>query len=312
LALSDAMDRRGIKGEGLHANIPYFFRIKRDILQDPAPLVSIVVPFKDKPEFLDSCIGTILDKSTYRNFEVVGISNNSEERETFERMAELGSRDSRVRFIEHNVPFNFSALVNEGVRQSRGEHVVLLNNDVEIITWDWIEALLEHSQRPDIGVVGGKLFYDNNTIQHAGIIVGIGGYAGHPHKHFGARRAGYFNRAHIQHNLSAVTGAFMMVRKAVYDSVGGFNEDEFKVACNDVDFCLRVRETGLNNIFTPYAAGYHYESSSRGYEDTPEKQQRFEREKKAFSERHAVILASGDPYYNPNLSLDNEHFGIRL
>lgn len=312
LALEESLARRGENAEVLHGNIPYFFRVKRAVVDSSENTVSIIIPFKDKPDLLESSIGNILKISTYENFEIIGISNNSERDSTFATMRELESRDSRVRFLEHNQVFNFSELTNIGVAASRGRFVSLVNNDVEIINWDWIECLLEHAQRGEVGVVGGKLYYPDNTVQHAGIIVGIGGYAGHPHKHFNSRRSGYFNRASIQHNLSAVTGAFMMFRREVFDAVNGFDQDALKVACNDVDFCLRVREQDLLNVFTPYAHAYHHESLSRGYEDTPEKKARFEAEKKVFQHRHHQVLDAGDPYYNPNLALDNEHFGIQV
>jgi len=311
-ALQETLDRRGEKAKVLHGNIPYFFRVKRDVADRPENRVSIVIPFKDKPDLLDSSIGRMLEVSSYQNFEILGISNNSERESTFDAMRRLESADSRVRFIEHNNPFNFSELCNFGASNSHGEYLAFVNNDIEVINWDWIECLLEHAQRPEVGVVGGKLYYPDNTIQHAGIIVGIGGYAGHPHKNFNSRRSGYFNRASIQQNLSAVTGAFLMVRRSTFDTVGGFDEENFKIACNDVDFCLRVRQLNLLNVFTPYAQAYHHESVSRGYEDTPEKKARFEAEKSVFQQRHKDILKTGDPYFNPNFALDNEHFGIKV
>ncbi len=311
-ALEQSLARRGENAEVLHGNIPYFFRVKREVIDSTDQKVSIIIPFKDKPELLESSIGKICEVSTYKNFEILGISNNSERESTFRTMRDLEQRDGRVRFIEHNEPFNFSELTNVGVSHSNGRYVVLFNNDVEVISWDWLECLIEHAQRPDVGVVGGKLFYPDNTVQHAGIIIGIGDYAGHPHKHFNSRRSGYFNRASVQQNISAVTGAFMMFRREVFDAAGGFDQEAFKVACNDVDFCLKVRALGLLNVFTPYAQAYHHESVSRGYEDTPAKKARFETEKSEFQRRHHRLLESGDPYYNPNFALDNEHFGIRV
>jgi len=311
-ALQETLARRGEKAEVLHGNIPYFFRVKRHVADSAENRVSIVIPFKDKPELLDSSIGRMLEVSSYQNFEIIGLSNNSERDSTFDTMRRLERDDDRVRFIEHNEPFNFSELCNIGARDSQGRFIAFVNNDIEIINWDWIECLVEHAQRPEVGVVGGKLYYPDNTIQHAGIIVGIGGYAGHPHKHFNSRRSGYFNRASVQQNLSAVTGAFMMIRRSTFDTVGGFDQTRLKVACNDVDLCLKVRELGLLNVFTPYAQAYHHESVSRGYEDTPEKKARFETEKAVFQARHETLLKNGDPYYNPNFALDNEHFGIRV
>lgn len=310
-ALEDALARREVKAEVLDANIPHFFRIKRALLEDPPALVSIVIPFRDKPELLRMCVGSILERTTYSDFEVVGVSNNSEGLSTFEAMRELEARDPRVRFVEHNIPFSFSRLVNFGVSKARGRHVVLLNNDIEILSWEWLQAMLEHSQRPEVGAVGAKLYYPDNTIQHAGIVVGIGGYAGHAHKHFDGNATGYFNRLNVVQDVSAVTGACLMVKRGLFLDAGGFDEEHFGVACNDVDFCLRLAARGLLNVFTPYAEAYHHESLSRGYEDTPEKIARFNSEKEFFAARHARILAAGDPYYNVNLSLDTESFDFR-
>ncbi len=312
LALEQALERRGIKGDVCNANMPHFYRVRQHISEAAKPLVSIIIPFKDKPELLRMSIGSILEKSSYKDFEIIGISNNSGLTDTFEQMAEYEKRDSRVHFYEHNIPFNFSSLINYGACQAKGAHLLIVNNDIEIISWDWIESLLEESQRSEVGVVGAKLYYPDNTVQHAGIIVGIGGYAGHAHKHFPANRAGYFNKLNILQNVSAVTGACMMVKSAIFNEVNGFDEENLGVACNDVDFCLRVQEKGYWNIFTPYAEAYHYESKTRGYEDTKDKQNRFSREKSWFCQRHKTILDSGDPFYNPNLSLDAEDFRLRM
>ncbi len=309
-ALEGALARRGIHGVVERTNLPHYFRVRREITG--APRVSIVIPFKDQPRLLRQCIESILEKSTYSHFEIIGVSNNSQSSETFALMQALAQRDARVRFYEYNEPFVFSSIVNFGVSKANGEHVLLLNNDIEVISWDWLEAMLEHSQRPEVGVVGAKLYYPNDTVQHAGIIIGLGGYAAHSHKHFFSNANGYFNRLNVIQNVSAVTGACLMVKREIYDRLQGFDEPHLGVAYNDVDFCLRVRELGYVNVFTPYAELYHHESISRGYEDTPEKQQRFEREKAYFRTRHAAILEQGDPYYNPNLTPDREDFGIRL
>ena len=175
-----------------------------------------------------------------------------------------------------------------------------------MINNDWLEAMLEHSQRPEVGAVGAKLYYPDDTIQHAGIAIGIGNYAGHPHKHVEGGYSGYLNRLHNIQNVSAVTGAMMMVKRELYNEVEGFDEGSFKIACNDVDFCLRLRSQGLLNIFTPYARAYHHESVSRGYEDTPEKKARFNKEVDAFRKRHSEALTQGDPYYNRCFRLDTE------
>lgn len=226
-------------------------------------------------------------------------------------MKELAGQDARIKFHDYNIPFNYSRINNHAVSLTVGEYVILLNNDIEIITPTWIEALLEHSQRPEVGAVGGKLYYPNQTIQHAGVIVGIAGFAGHSHRHVARKAYGYFNRSNIVQNLSAVTGAMLMVKRAVYLAVGGLDETNLGTSLNDVDFCLRLREAGYLNVFTPYAEAYHHESASRGYETAPEKQERFQREIAFFQERHREILEMGDPYYNPNLTHVYEDFRYR-
>ena len=309
-ALVDALKRRS-RGAGtvVDANVPYFYRVKYAISGEPR--VSIIIPFKDRADLLHCVIGDILEKSTYVNFEILGVSNNSEEEETADAMRDLAGIDSRVRFLDYDAPFNFSAIVNHGAMHASGEHLVLMNNDIRLISEDWIEALLEHSQREEVGAVGGKLYYPDGRVQHAGVIVGIGGYAGHAHKGFPGSHQGYYNRLQVVQNVSAVTGAFMMVRKEAFETIGGFNEEDFGVACNDVDFCLRARERGYWNVFTPYAQACHLESASRGYEETPERISRFARERERFAERHQGILDSGDPFYNRNLTTTAEDFTLR-
>ena len=306
-----AMQRRGIDARVENANISHYFRVRYTIKNNP--LISIVIPFKDKPELLDMCIHSILEKSTYQHYEIIGISNNSEENETFEMMKILESKDNRISFYEYNVPFNYSDINNYAVNTyAKGEHILLLNNDIEIISPDWLESMLELSQREEIGCVGAKLYYPNDTVQHAGIIMGLGGYAGHSHKMSPRTCYGYFNRLNVIQNLSAVTAACLMVKKSIYKEMHGLDEVAFKVAYNDVDFCLRVQEAGYHNIFTPYAEAYHHESISRGYEETPEKIARFQKEKDALYNRHKEILENGDPYYNPHLTHAREDFSLCL
>ncbi len=306
VALEDALGRRGINARVEEANLSNYYRIRRAIPDQP--LISIIIPFRDQPELLETCVGSVLSKSTYANFEILGINNGSAEPATLEVIRELRRRDSRVRFHDYDIPFNYSRINNFAAGLARGEHLVLLNNDIEIITPGWLEALLEHSQRPDVGAVGGKLYYPDDTVQHGGVIVGIAGFAGHSHRHSLRKANGYFNRLHAIQNLSAVTGAMLMVKKTGYLDIGGLDEVHLGTSLNDVDFCLRLREAGYLNVFTPYAEAYHYESRSRGYETTPEKQQRFEREIAYFKARHKAVLATGDPYYNPNLTRHYENF----
>ncbi|GHA02128.1 hypothetical protein GCM10008090_09250 [Arenicella chitinivorans] len=286
------------------------YRVHREIKGEP--LVSIVVPFKDKPELLDSCLNSILNRSSYQNFEIIGVSNNSTEPRTLERMAAFTDADERVRFVEKNIPFNFSAICNYGVEQARGDYIVLLNNDIEILTSDWIERMLEHAQRDEIGAVGCKLLYPDGRIQHAGVVAGMVGAAGHPHKFFPDHHIGYHGRLHMVYNVSAVTGAMMMVKKSKYDAVGGLDEENLAVAYNDIDLCLKLLDAGYYNLFTPHAKATHHESVSRGYEDTEEKIQRLMTEQGHFLTRWADFLSHGDPYYNPNLSLKNERFSLKF
>lgn len=309
-AIEEALSRRGIKGEVRVGKYAGTYKIDYEIKNDP--LVSIVIPFKDKPELLKLCVESIIYESTYENYEIIGISNNSEEAITFNEIERLKALDKRVSFYEYNVPFNYSQINNHAVKEyAKGEHIILLNNDIEIISRDWIEQMLMYSQTEHIGCVGAKLYYPNDTIQHAGVIIGLGGVAGHSHKYFPREGAGYFYRLNIVQNLSAVTAACLMVKKSIYDEVGGLNENDLKIAFNDVDFCLRVQEKGYKNVFTPYCEAYHHESISRGAEDNPEKVARFNSEVEYMKTRHNEILKNGDPYYNVNLTLDRENFSAK-
>ena len=308
-ALSRAIKRRGIKASVKDGILAGTYKVEYELLSEP--LISIIIPFKDKPELLRKAIGSILEKSTYKNFEIIAVNNNSEEEETFEAIKELDSLDKRVTFIDYDKAFNFSAINNYAVNCANGEHIVLMNNDIEIITPNWIEELLMHSQRESIGVVGAKLYYPNDTIQHAGVIVGLGGVAGHSHKHYKRDSLGYFGRLVITQNLLAVTAALFMVKRDIYDELNGLDEENLSVAFNDVDFCLRAYEKGYLNLFTPYCEAYHYESISRGYEDTPQKVERFNKEVEYMKRRHKEILEKGDPFYNPNLTLDREDFSLK-
>jgi GT2 family glycosyltransferase len=308
--LEAALKRRGIEASVLHGNLNHYFRVKYAIHDEP--LVSIIIPFKDKAELLDMSINSILDTSTYSNYEIIGISNNSQEQITFDMMAELEAKDTRVSFYEYNEEFNYAEINNYAVNHyAKGEHILLLNNDIEVITPNWIESMLEFSQRDDVGCVGAKLYYPNDTIQHAGIIIGLGGYAAHSHREFPREESGYFNRLNVVQNLSSVTAACLMIKKSIYEEVGGMNDIDFKIAYNDVDFTLRVVEKGYLNIFTPYAEMYHHESLSRGEDTSPEQLARFQTEKDALYHRHTEILTQGDPYYNPNLTHSREDFSVR-
>lgn len=307
-ALHRMVARRNL-GETVESGIvPNTFRFKRR--RNFSPLVSIIIPFKDKPELLRMCIGSILEKSTYQNFEIIGISNNSESQETFDLMKVLSGKDARLRFVTHDIPFNYSEINNFGATLANGDHLILLNNDIEIISPDWIESLLEYSVQEDVGAVGALLLYPNDTIQHAGVIIGLGGVAGHSHKHRKFDCDDTVVRPYVGQYLSAVTAACLMVKKDLFRLVDGLNE-QLAVAFNDVDFCLRLVERGFKNVYTPYCMAYHHESVSRGSEDTPSKIKRFHTEIGYMKKRHHGVLRQGDPFYNPNLSLSHEDFRIR-
>lgn len=272
------------------------------------PLVSLIIPTRDQLSVLKKCINSIKNNTDYPNIEILIIDNQSQDKETLKYLATL-NKDRRFKVIQYNKPFNYSAINNFAVSLAKGEIIGLVNNDIEAINNDWLTEMVRHVLRPDVGVVGAKLIYANETIQHAGIILGIGGTTGHSHKFLTREHSGYFSRASLQQELSAVTGACLIVKKSVYEQVGGLDEENLTVAFNDVDFCLKVRESGLRNIYTPYSMLYHHESISRGQEDSPEKQTRFAKEVLFMKEKWGSILLT-DPFYNPNLSHDREDFSL--
>jgi len=282
-----------------------FYRLHFSVPPD-APLVSLIIPARDRVELLRGSVGSILEKTTYPNYEILIVDNGSTDRATLDYMADL-ARDGRVRVLRYDHPFNYSAINNFAVTQANGTIIGLVNNDIEVISPGWLDEMVSWAAQPDIGCVGAKLYYANETIQHAGIILGIGGVAGHSHKYFGRHELGYFARLHLVQNLSAVTGACLVVRKDVFESVAGLNEIDLTVAFNDVDFCLRVGQLGLSNVWTPYAELYHLESISRGAEDDPVKQARFLKESEYMKERWAL---AEDPYYSINLTLEHEDFSL--
>ncbi|WP_156915720.1 glycosyltransferase [Desulfatirhabdium butyrativorans] len=309
-AIEQTLKARGVEASVFCGRWQGSYRVKRRI--SGQPLVSILIPFRDRADLLETCILSVLEKSSWPAFEIIGIDNGSSAPETAKLMQRLADMDARVTFLPYRELFNYSAINNFAVSQAKGEHVVLMNSDIEIITPSWIEALLEHSQRPEVGAVGAKLYYPDGRIQHAGIVVGMFGNAGHPHRFFQPDDNGYYARPHVIHNVSAVTAALMMVKKSLYESVGGLDAAHLGIAYNDVDFCLKLRQKGLLNVFTPYCEAIHHESASRGYESTSEKRERFERERQLFESRWAGVIDAGDPYYNVNLSLKSEDFAIRL
>ena len=305
-AVEQTLERRAIAGTVQLGERPGTYRLSREISGNPK--VTILIPFRDQPKLLSQCIHSILAKTHYQHYEILGLDNQSEELATRRLMDSLAGTDERVRFERFDEPFNFSAINNFGASLAEGEHLLLLNNDTEVISPEWLAAMLAHSQREDIGAVGAKLLYPDNRIQHAGAILGIGGVAGHSHKFVSNKANGYFSRPHLTQNISAATAACMMVKKALYKELKGLEERYLAVAFNDIDFCVRLREKGLLNIYEPAATLYHHESISRGYEDSDEKTKRFAAEVRYMQFRHAVTLAEADPYFNPNLSHRDEQF----
>ena len=275
------------------------FHVRRDPLG--SPLVSIIIPSRDNVEMLSSCVSSILKRSSWNHYEIIIVENNSVSEETFAWYREICEKESRVRVIRFDRPFNFSLLVNEGVMNCSGAYIILMNNDVTVRTGDWIERLLGSCQAEGVGAVGPKLLYPDGKVQSAGIVTGLMGFAGSMMVGADGDDPGYMNRAAVLQNVSALTAACLMVKKSVFRSAGGFSP-ELAVALNDVDFCLRLLELGYRNVFEPTALLTHHESMSRGQEDTPEKKKRFEDEKKFFVRRWKKFLKAGDPFYNPNLS----------
>mgnify|MGYP004605152529 FL=1 len=309
-AVADRLTRMGYKNFEIESTRAFatIFRIKYELTS--RPLVSIIIPNKDHVDDLSRCVESIINLSTYDNYEIVIVENNSETAEIKTYYEEI-SRHPRVQVVEYKGDFNYSKINNFGVQYAKGEYLLLLNNDTEVITPDWMEELLMYAMRKDVGVVGAKLYYPDKTIQHAGIVIGLGAHrtAGHTHYRIPEANVGYMGRLCYAQDVTAVTGACMMVSKALYEELGGLDES-FTVALNDVDFCLRVREKGLLNIFTPFAELYHYESKSRGSDKKDDRALRYQQESDRFRVKWADALAKGDPYYNPNFSLDHSDFTV--
>ena len=274
------------------------------------PLVSVVIPNKDHHQDLDLCIRSILARATYRNLEFVVVENNSTNPATFAYYEQIQKEFSQVQVVTWKREFNYSAINNFGAGFATGEYLLFLNNDTEIIAPAMFEEMLGFCQREDVGSVGARLLYQDATIQHAGVVVGFGGIAGHTFIGLHEAENSYFHRAMCAQNYSAVTAACMMTKTSVFHAVGGFTE-ELAVAFNDIDYCMKVRASGKLVVYAPYAVMYHYESKSRGLEDTPEKVARFNREIAIFARRWPEILQNGDPYYNPNLTLRKSNFALR-
>jgi GT2 family glycosyltransferase len=307
-AVQSHLDRCGLRARvtSISPLYPNAYRVIYELMREP--LVSILILNKNHLVDLKKCISSILKQTRYSGYEIVIIENNSEEDETFNYYEEI-KKYNNIRIVTFKGKFNFSEINNFGVKYTKGDYIILLNNDIEIISPSWIEEMLMLCQRPDIGAVGAKLYYYDDTIQHGGVILGIGGVAGHAHGCFPGKHPGYFFRLLIQQDLSAVTAACMMIKRAVFDEIDGFNPD-FAVAFNDVDLCMRIRKAGYLIAWTPYAEAYHYESKSRDLEDLPKKQRHLRKEIELFNKLWTKELVAGDPYYNPNLTLEKDNLSF--
>ena len=287
--------------------VPGFNRVRYQLPSKP-PFVEIIVLTRDKLGLIKPCIESILEKTTYPDYSITIVDNGSAEKETLEQFA-AWKKHPRISIVKDDIPFNFSKLNNRAVERSDKDFVCLMNNDIEVISPDWLDEMVTHALQQDIGAVGARLWYPNETLQHGGVILGVGGLAGHATKHLKKGDPGYFGRACLQQEFSAVTAACLLVKREHYRSVEGFDETHLTIAFNDVDFCLKLREKGLRNLWTPYAELYHHESASRGYEDTPEKQARFQKELEYMIKRWAKELHH-DPAYSPNLTLEKDDFSL--
>ena len=310
-AVADHLTRCGFKNFEIKSTRAFdtIFEIKYEILSEDK--ISILIPNKDHLEDLRRCIHSIQERSTYEDYEIIVIENNSTEKAVFDYYDTLREQKN-ITVVTYTGAFNYAKINNFGAGFATGKYLLLLNNDTQVISMNWLEAMLMYAQRPDVGAVGAKLYYGDRTIQHAGVVIGLGAHrtAGHTHYKINYDNLGYMGRLCYAQNVSAVTGACLMVRKSLYDALGGLDE-AFAVALNDVDFCLRIRDKGYLNVFTPFAELYHFESASRGSDAADsQKAARYEEESALFRGRWKE-LAKGDPYYNPNFSLDRSDYSLR-
>lgn len=306
-AIEAHLARMQVQGTVSHTPDYGFFRVKYPV--QGSPLVSVIIPNKDETETLRSCIRSLKENTTYKNFEILIIENNSTTKEIFSYYKEL-SQEENIRIFNWKKEFNYSAINNFGARKARGEYLLFLNNDIQVITPDWMEEMLGVCQREEVGAAGVKLIYPDNTIQHAGCVIGIGGIAGHMFVDMPAERSGYLHKASLLQDMSAVTAACMMIKRSVFQKVKGFTE-ELAVAFNDVDLCLKVRREGYLIVYDPYARLYHMESKTRGAEDSEAKMRRFQTEIEYMRGHWLDILKKGDPYYNKNLSLTKWNYSLK-
>ena len=305
-ALQDHFQRRGL-AVTLQPVPGYHWRVVYP-LPERRPLVSLIIPSYNATDILRQCLASIRERTDYAPYEILVVNNRSDDPDALAFLHWV-QQDPVIRVVDYPAPFSYSALNNFAVQHARGEVLCLLNNDIEVITPGWLTEMVSHAVRPEIGAVGAMLYYPDDTIQHAGVFLGLGGVAGHAFLRLPRGHEGQMNRARLVQNYSAVTAACLVVRRAVYAQVGGLNESDLAIAFNDIDFCLKVRAAGFRNVWTPFAELYHHESASRGLEDTPEKQARFKRES-AYMRRTWGALLDQDPAYNPNLSLEVGEMGL--
>jgi glycosyltransferase involved in cell wall biosynthesis len=308
-AVQDALVRRGINGHATHGAANGLYDVYYDI--ESEKLVSIIIPTKNGYKDVQRCVSSIIEKTTYQNYEIIMADNGSTDPKMHELYAEFEQRLPGRFFVESiDIPFNFSTINNRAAKKAHGEYLLFLNNDTEVITENWLTLMVSFAQQERIGCVGAKLLYPNNTVQHAGVILGLGGVAGHGHYGYPHGDLGYFGRLAINVNYSAVTAACLLMKKADFDAVGGF-EEAFTVAFNDVDLCLKVQALGRDNVWLHEAELYHFESQTRGYDDKGKKKKRFEQEKVMMEEKWGPLIEN-DPFYNPNLTRDIPNFSLRI
>ena len=309
-AIDAQLARLGLPGKAMPVpGAPGAFQVRYELTG--RPLVSVLIPNKDHTADLDRCLTSLYQNAGYDNFEVLVIENNSTDPATEAYYQTLPERFARCRVVRYQGAFNFSAINNFGAQFAKGEHLLLLNNDIEILSGDFLRELLSYSQRPDVGAVGAKLYYPDDTIQHAGVLMGINGSAGHSHKSYPRTAVGDLYRLVTTQNYMAVTGACLMTKASLYHAAGGLDEEQFAVAYNDVDYCLKLWQQGLHNVYTPRAEAYHYESKSRGLDTLSENAQRYEREKANFYAKYKQYIDNYDPYYNPHFNNLFENFGLK-
>ena len=308
-ALNSFLETSPVKGKVEQITETNWYHIRYD-LPEPPPLASLIIPTHNGFGILKICIDSILAKTTYPNFEILIVDNDSDDPVTLDYFKQLEAAGT-ARIIAYPHAFNYSAINNVAVAQAKGEVVGLINNDIEVISPDWLTEMVSLALRPGAGCIGAKLYYPNDTIQHAGVIIGLGGVAGHSHKTYDRHARGYFGRLKVVQNVTAVTAACLIVRKSVFEEVGGLDAENLKVAFNDVDFCLKVKAAGYASAWTPFAELYHHESATRGSDDDPEKRARFRSEVLFMKAKWGRTLMS-DPHYSPNLTLKYEDYSINI